>query len=83
MIEERDIVAETMPTWEHARAVYASRGGEVECRYGRRLADRTLAHLERIAVILAAHGTFPALCAHKPSSASADPVSADNSTNAI
>lgn len=66
VIECRDIITETLPTWEHARAVYEQRDGEVARRYGRRLANRTVAHLERIRGILAAHGTFPVLCAHKP-----------------
>ncbi len=71
VVECRDIISETLPTWEHARAVYARRDGEVTRRYGRRLVDRTLVHLEQISRILAAHGTFPVLCAHKASSASA------------
>jgi O-methyltransferase StaMB len=66
VVESRDIIFETLPTWEHARAVYRSRHGEVVRRYGRRLADRLVAHLERIASILAEHGTFPALAAQKP-----------------
>jgi cyclopropane fatty-acyl-phospholipid synthase-like methyltransferase len=66
VIEERDIVAETMPTWERARAVCARRGGEVERRYGRRIANRTRAHLDRIATILCEHGAFPVLSAQKP-----------------
>jgi O-methyltransferase StaMB len=70
VVECRDIISETLPTWEHARAVYERRDGEVTRRYGRRLVDRTLVHLEQISRTLAAHGTFPVLCAHKPSNAS-------------
>src|SRR6266700_1346658 len=70
VVECRDIISETLPTWEHARAVYERRDGEVTRRYGRWLVDRTLVHLEQISRILAAHGTFPVLCAHKASSAS-------------
>jgi cyclopropane fatty-acyl-phospholipid synthase-like methyltransferase len=70
IVECRDIITETLPTWEHARAVYERRDGEVTRRYGRRLADRIRAHLERIPAILATHGSFPAFCAHKPNSAS-------------
>jgi hypothetical protein len=66
VVESRDIIAETLPTWEHARAVYRGRHAEVLRRYGQRLADKTVAHLERIACILAEHGTFPALAAQKP-----------------
>ena len=66
IVESHDIIAQTLPTWEHVRAVYRLRNGEVVRRYGRRLADRTVAHLERIGQILAEHGTFPALAAQKP-----------------
>jgi cyclopropane fatty-acyl-phospholipid synthase-like methyltransferase len=70
VVECRDIISETLPTWEHARAVYERRDGEVSRRYGQGLVDRVAARLERIPRILAAHGTFPVLCAHKPSGAS-------------
>jgi cyclopropane fatty-acyl-phospholipid synthase-like methyltransferase len=66
IVESLDIIPETLPTWEHVRGVYRSRNGEVVRRYGRRLAARTAAHLERIESILAEHGTFPALAAKKP-----------------
>ncbi len=61
-----DIISDTLPTWERVRAVYKLRDNEVVSRYGRRLADRTVAHLERIRSILATHGTFPVLAAEKP-----------------
>jgi O-methyltransferase StaMB len=61
-----DIISDTLPTWERVRAVYRLRDNEVVSRYGRRLANRTVAHLERIRGILAAHGTFPVLAAQKP-----------------
>jgi cyclopropane fatty-acyl-phospholipid synthase-like methyltransferase len=64
--ECRDIISDTLPTWERVRAVYKLRDNEVVNRYGRRLANRTVAHLERIRSILAAHGTFPVLAAQKP-----------------
>jgi len=70
VVECQDIISETPPTWEHARAVYERRDGEVSHRYGQGLVDRVAARLERIPRILAAHGTFPTLCAHKPSGAS-------------
>ena len=66
LVESRDIIIATLPTWEHARAVYQRRNGEVVRRYGRRLAHRTIARLERIRSILATYGTFPALAALKP-----------------
>lgn len=71
VVECRDIITATLPTWEHARAVYERRDGEVTRRYGRRLADRILAQLELIPSILAARGSFPVLCAQKPSAAPA------------
>jgi cyclopropane fatty-acyl-phospholipid synthase-like methyltransferase len=64
--EFRDIISDTLPTWDRVRAVYRLRDTEVVGRYGRRLANRTVAHLERIRGILAAHGTFPVLAAQKP-----------------
>jgi cyclopropane fatty-acyl-phospholipid synthase-like methyltransferase len=64
--ECRDIIRDTLPTWEHVRAVYQLRDSEVVSRYGRRLASRTVGHLERIRSILATHGTFPVLAALKP-----------------
>ena len=62
----RDILVETLPTWEHVSAEYRRRNGEVLHRYGRRLATRTSGHLEQIRGILAAHGTYPAFAACKP-----------------
>ena len=65
VVESRDIIKETLPTWEHVRTVYRMRDDDVVRRYGRKLANRTVAHLERIASILAEHGTFPALAARR------------------
>jgi len=70
VVECRDIISETLPTWEHARALYERRDGEVTRRYGQGLVDRVAARLERIPLILAEHGTFPVLCAQKAGSAS-------------
>lgn len=64
--ECRDIIGDTLQTWDRVRAVYRLRDTEVVSRYGRRLANRTVAHLERIRDILAAHGSFPVLAAQKP-----------------
>ena len=66
IVECRDIIADTLPTWERVQAVYQGRNGEVVRRYGRRLARRTAAHLESIGSVLAAYGTYPALAAQKP-----------------
>ena len=73
IVESHDIIVETLPTWDHVREVYRTRCDDVVRRYGRRLVDRTVAHLERIASILAEHGTFPTLAAQKPSRAPARP----------
>lgn len=64
--ECRDIISETLPTWDHVRAVYQRRDSEVARRYGRPLAGRILAQLERITKTLTESGSFPALSAEKP-----------------
>ena len=66
MVECRDILEETLPTWDHARAVYQRRAAEVTRRYGRRLAARTFEQLDRIREILGEYGTVPSLRAQKP-----------------
>ncbi len=66
LVECRDIITDTLPTWDQVRAVYQRRNGEVTRRYGRRLANRTIAHLERIRGILALYGTYPVIAALKP-----------------
>jgi cyclopropane fatty-acyl-phospholipid synthase-like methyltransferase len=64
--EFADIIGQTLATWDHVRSVYRLRDNEVVSRYGRRLVNRTLGHLERIREILAVHGTFPVLAGVKP-----------------
>jgi cyclopropane fatty-acyl-phospholipid synthase-like methyltransferase len=61
----QDIIAETMPTWHRAEAVYEQRRIEVVDRYGKRIAERTRAQLQRIPAILARYATFPVLSAIK------------------
>jgi 27-O-demethylrifamycin SV methyltransferase len=63
--EERDIIRETLPTWTHAIAAYEDHRAAVIRRYGERIADRTLAHLRAVAVIIATYGSFPAISAEK------------------
>jgi O-methyltransferase StaMB len=65
LVERRDIIAETLPTWDNAQVVYDRHDGEIDRRYGRRLASRTAARLGEIRRILAAHGSFPVLSARK------------------
>jgi len=65
IVVRRDIIVETMPTWDSARAVYEQRRLEVIRRHGRRLADRTRAQIELIPKILANYAIFPVLSALK------------------
>jgi cyclopropane fatty-acyl-phospholipid synthase-like methyltransferase len=62
----RCIIEHTMPTWEHVRSIYAGRGSELSRRYGRRIAQRTCRHIERLPEILDRLGTFPVVAARKP-----------------
>jgi cyclopropane fatty-acyl-phospholipid synthase-like methyltransferase len=61
VIDCQDIIAETMPTWHRTQAIYEERRSEVVHRYGKRIADRTRAQLQRIPTILARYATFPVL----------------------
>lgn len=61
IVGRRDIIADTMPTWDHTSAVYEEQRLEVVRRYGRRIADRTRAHVDLIPKILARYATFPVL----------------------
>jgi cyclopropane fatty-acyl-phospholipid synthase-like methyltransferase len=65
LVDARDIIAETMPTWQRTEAVYEERSVEVAQRYGRRIAARTRAHVQRIPAILARCAMFPVLSALK------------------
>jgi len=65
IVDRRDIIADTLPTWDQMRAVYDERSVEVVRRYGRRIANRTRAQVDLIAEILADYGTFPVLSARK------------------
>ncbi len=66
IVERRDIIAETMKTWECMLQIYASRAEEVEARYGRRIARMTMDHLRRIPDVLERFGSFPVLAIQKP-----------------
>jgi cyclopropane fatty-acyl-phospholipid synthase-like methyltransferase len=65
IVEGRDIIADTMPTWDCIRAVYDEHSAEVVRRYGRRIANRIRAQVEPIPNILANNATFPVLSARK------------------
>ena len=61
VVDSRDIIAETMPTWDRTQAIYEERSSEVVHRYGKRIADRTRAQVRRIPAILARYATYPVL----------------------
>lgn len=65
IVDARDIIAETMPTWDRVRRVYEERAAELARRYGKRMAARIRAQVERIPEILRAHATFPVLSARR------------------
>ena len=65
IVDRRDIIAETLPTWDHTRAVYGDHSVEVVRRYGRRIATRTREQVNLVGEILASHATFPVLSARK------------------
>jgi len=62
-----DIIKDTMKTWDHSLSVYETRALEVEQRYGRRIARRTMDHLRRIPEILRKYGSFVVMSIEKPS----------------
>jgi len=61
VVDRRDIIADTMPTWDRIRAIYEQRSVEVSHRYGKRIADRIRAQIELIPQILVNNATFPVL----------------------
>jgi ubiquinone/menaquinone biosynthesis C-methylase UbiE len=64
--EQRCILDQTMPTWEHVRKIYSGRDSELAQRYGTAIAQRTCAQIDRLPEILTRLGTFPVLAAQKP-----------------
>lgn len=68
VLEEKEILSETMPTWDHSIAVYENQSKQVEERYGKRIAASTLQHLRKIPDILARHAAFVILSLRKPHS---------------
>jgi O-methyltransferase StaMB len=65
IVDRRDIIADTITTWDSVRAVYEQRSDEAVHRYGRRLARRIRAQIDSIPEILAKYATFPILSALK------------------
>lgn len=64
--EEKNIIKETMQTWKHSLQIYKTRAQEVEKRYGKTIARRTMNHLERIPSIIEKYGSFLLMSAVKP-----------------
>lgn len=66
VMEQRDIIAQTMQTWAHSLAVYEQQEEAVIRRYGRRVALRTMEQLRAIPAIIEKYGSFVVLSALKP-----------------
>lgn len=62
---EKNIIKETMPTWDYSLQVYKTRAREVEKRYGKTIARRTMKHLESIPAIIEKYGSFLLMSAVK------------------
>ena len=65
ILDRRDIIANTIETWDRVRAVYEQRSVEAVHRYGHRLAHRIRAQIDLIPKILAKYATFPVFSALK------------------
>jgi cyclopropane fatty-acyl-phospholipid synthase-like methyltransferase len=65
IVDRRDIIADTIATWDRVRTVYEQRRVEADQRYGHRLARRIRAHIDLIPELLAKYATFPVLSAFK------------------
>ncbi len=60
-----DIIDKTMNTWLHSLSVYEGRADEVERRYGKAIARRTMEYLRQIPDILSKYGSFVVMSAQK------------------
>jgi cyclopropane fatty-acyl-phospholipid synthase-like methyltransferase len=65
IVDQRDIIDETIATWDRVRAVYEERRVEAVHRYGRRLAHRIRAQIDLIPEILIKYATYPVFSALK------------------
>lgn len=63
--EQKNIINETMPTWQYSIAVYEKKHAEVVQRYGKKIAETTLGHLRKMTEILEKYGSFPVLSLRK------------------
>lgn len=67
----RNMIEQTAATWRHSLAIYQERTAEVEQRYGRKIAQQTMAALREIPHIMEKYGAFVVLSAQKPAAESA------------
>jgi len=68
----RDIQAQTLPTWQHAQAVYRQHAAQIRVRYGRRLGPGIARRIERqVADAIRRCGSYPTLSATAPSTPTA------------
>jgi cyclopropane fatty-acyl-phospholipid synthase-like methyltransferase len=65
IVDRRDIITDTIETWDRVRVVYEQRNVEAVHRYGHRLARRIRAQIDLIPQILAKSATYPVLSALK------------------
>ena len=65
IVDRRDIIADTIATWDRVRTVYEERRVEAVRRYGHRLARRIRAQIDLIPEILGKYATYPVLSALK------------------
>ena len=64
--EHHCILEQTMATWAHVRTLYAGDASELARCYGKSVARRTGAQIDRLPEILRRLATFPVLAARKP-----------------
>ena len=60
-----DIIEQTMKTWHHSLMIYEKNAAEVERRYGKAIAKRTMGYLRHIPEILHKYGSFIVMSAEK------------------
>ena len=64
--KKKDIINDTMKTWDHSLAIYESRSDEVEQRYGKRIANNTMDYLRILPDVMRKYGSFVVMSAQKP-----------------
>ena len=65
ILEAQDILPQTMPTWDHAVAVYSENAEVVDRRYGKKNSRKAQEQLRRIPGILKKYGSFVVLSLQK------------------